>query len=79
MKTAISIPDPIFQSAERMARRLGMSRSELYARAVERFLLQHRDEHITELVNDVCERVDTSLDPVVRGIQGGSLPRDEWK
>lgn len=32
MKTAISIPDPIFEAAEGFARRLGMSRSELYAR-----------------------------------------------
>lgn len=79
MKTAISIPDGIYQDAERMARRLGVSRSELYAKAVERFLLEHRDEHITGLVNEVCDRVDTRLDPALRRLQGESLPRDEWK
>jgi hypothetical protein len=31
MKTAISIPDAIFAEAERLARRLEKSRSELYS------------------------------------------------
>ena len=35
MKTAISIPDEVFRSAERLAQRLGVSRSELYAKAVD--------------------------------------------
>jgi metal-responsive CopG/Arc/MetJ family transcriptional regulator len=79
MKTAISIPDAIFQAAEHMARRWGMSRSELYAKAVQRYLEDHRDERVTELVNEVCDKIDTSLDPGLRRIQGKSLPRDEWK
>ena len=41
MKTAISLPDPIFHSAERLAARLGISRSELYRRAIETLLERH--------------------------------------
>ncbi|EIJ36932.1 hypothetical protein Thini_4454 [Thiothrix nivea DSM 5205] len=37
MKTAISIPDPVFQAAELFARHFGISRSELYTKAVEEY------------------------------------------
>lgn len=34
MKTAISIPDPIFEAAESLASNLGMSRSEILTKAM---------------------------------------------
>jgi metal-responsive CopG/Arc/MetJ family transcriptional regulator len=48
MKTAISIPDDVFQRATRYAKKLGISRSELIARAVEQFLEEHRAREIRE-------------------------------
>ena len=53
MKTAISIRDEIFQAAERTARALGMSRSELYATAVKEFVARHAGDRVTEALNDV--------------------------
>ena len=41
MKTAISLPDKTFQEAEKLAKRLRISRSELYARTLEHFLRAH--------------------------------------
>ena len=79
MKTAISIPDPIYEAAELLSRRLSMSRSELYAKAVERFVQTHQTENLTALINEVCDQVDTSVDPALRKMQSESLPRDEWK
>ena len=38
MKTAISVPDPLFRQAEREAKRLGVSRSELFTRALRDYL-----------------------------------------
>ena len=78
MKTAISIPDPIFAAAERVAMRLGMSRSELYARAVSRFVDAHRDEIVTEALNAVYEEEVSRLDPVLASMQTASLPRERW-
>ena len=78
MKTAISIPDPVFESAEDLARRLAVSRSQLYTRAVEAYVHAHRDEGVTEAINAVCETEDTSLDPLTAQLQAASLPRDEW-
>ncbi|HEV8244991.1 MAG TPA: ribbon-helix-helix protein, CopG family [Polyangiaceae bacterium] len=46
MKTAISIPDELFERAEREAKRLRISRSELFARAVREFLGLERDSAI---------------------------------
>jgi len=77
MKTAISIPDPIFQSAERAARRLGISRSELYTTAVERFLRDHGDEAITKALNRVYGEERSGLDSVPERIRSASLVRDE--
>ena len=53
MKTAISIPDAIFQEAERVAKRRGMSRSELYAKAVDEYVKSERLVRVRERLNVV--------------------------
>ncbi len=79
MKTAVSIPDELFESAEGLARRLGMSRSELYAKALRDYLREHRGEGITERLDEVYGADEKGgLDPVVAKLQGRSLPEDEW-
>lgn len=78
MKTAVSLPDPLFEAAEQEARRLGMSRSELYATAIQAYLSTHRNEGVTEALNRVYHEEPSGLDPVVAAIQAASLSRDEW-
>jgi metal-responsive CopG/Arc/MetJ family transcriptional regulator len=78
MKTAISIPDAIFQSAEQLARRLGVSRSELYVRALKSYLQEHHEEGVTEALNTIYKDVRAQLDPVLQQVQTRSLPRDDW-
>jgi metal-responsive CopG/Arc/MetJ family transcriptional regulator len=51
MKTAISLPDDTFQRADSAAKRLGMSRSEFFARAAERWLTTLEDDGTTEEIN----------------------------
>lgn len=46
MKTAISIPDPIFAKAEKAARNLGISRSEFFTRAVEKMMASLHDAEV---------------------------------
>ncbi len=46
MKTAISVPDEVFHQVNRAAERLGISRSEVFTRAVRQFLLTARDAEI---------------------------------
>jgi mRNA-degrading endonuclease toxin of MazEF toxin-antitoxin module len=47
MKTAISVPDDVFDQAERAAKRLGLPRSELFARALQAFLATRAEQNIT--------------------------------
>jgi metal-responsive CopG/Arc/MetJ family transcriptional regulator len=78
MKTAISLPDEVFDSAEVLAERLGLSRSELYAAAVRQYLDDHRFERVTEQLNIVYEKSGASLDPVLDQLQRESLLKDDW-
>ncbi|MDP9410074.1 MAG: hypothetical protein M3P70_06140 [Actinomycetota bacterium] len=77
MKTAVSIPDELFESAEGLARRLGMTRSELYAKALRDYLREHRGEGITERLDEVYGAEESGLDPIVAALQERSLPKDE--
>ena len=53
MKTAISVDDDLLHEADRMARRMGLSRSRLFAIAVENYLRQRRQEEMSERLNRV--------------------------
>ena len=78
MNTAIFIPDDIFQSAEQLARRLGMSRSELYVQALKSYLQEHHEEGVTEALNTIYGDVQAPLDTVLQSVQSRSLPQDDW-
>ena len=80
MKTAISIPDALYRAGEHAAKRLGLSRSELYRRALGAFLVEHSDTLITEALNEVYAD-DPSLsevDPALGQMQNDSLQHDTW-
>ena len=78
MKTAISIPDDLFAEAEGVAERLGLSRSEMFARAVRAFVKRNRDMGVTERLNEVYAKEASELDPAVAAMQDSSVPREEW-
>lgn len=78
MKTSISIPSSLFQAAERLAKRLGIPRSRLYSRAIERYVAQSEEFDVTALLNKVYEHESSKLDPVLGALQELSIPREEW-
>ena len=78
MKTAISIPDDLFQRAEDFAHQKHMTRSALYTAAVKEYIRNHRDDNITEKLNEVYSEQPSSLDPVLETLQRLSLPKEEW-
>ena len=78
MKTAISIPDPIYRAADRLARRLGLSRSRLYAKAIAAYVERHREEATTEALNQVYSTEDSGLHDDLQHLQGASILRDRW-
>jgi metal-responsive CopG/Arc/MetJ family transcriptional regulator len=78
VKTAISVPDPLFAAAERMSRKLGISRSRLYALAVEAYLKSHRTRGVKEALDEVYQSEASELDPALRAMQDASLSRENW-
>ena len=80
MKTAISIPDDVFDQAERAAKRLGLSRSELFTRAIQTFLTTRAEESITKSYNAAFDDADTSdVDDFRRESTRRALLEVEWK
>ena len=77
MKTAISIPDEVFRSADQLAHRLGVSRSELYTKAVAELVAKSRDDVVTSRLNEIYgdSGEDSSLDEEVSLLQHRSLRR----
>ena len=78
MKVAISIPDDLFESAETLGKRLGVSRSRLYATALTDFLAKHRGRKVTERLNAVYAREESRLPASIRRAQRRSVGRDAW-
>ena len=78
MKTAISLPDDLFESADDLAERLGVSRSQLYATAVAEYVAKHRNQDVTARLNEVYGEHDGRLEPEVRRAQARSVGAAEW-
>ena len=78
MKTAVSIPDSIFRAADSLAKRLGMSRSELFAQAVEAYLEAHKQDGLIEALDEVYTEESSTLDQGLAQMQWTSLPKDDW-
>lgn len=78
MKTAVSIPDEIFEKVERLARRTGKSRSALFAAALREFLARHVADEVTEAMNRVCDEIGGPPDRFVREAGRRVLEQSEW-
>lgn len=78
MKTAISINDELFESAEKFARERSMSRSELYATALRHYLEERRGGRITERLDEVYDAESGDLDTDIVRLQAQSVSKDDW-
>ena len=78
MKTTVSLPDDLFRMADAAARRLQVSRSELYARAISEFLKSQDRNTVTERLNEVYSRRSAKLDSGLHRAQLESLKKDVW-
>jgi metal-responsive CopG/Arc/MetJ family transcriptional regulator len=78
MKIALSIPDDLFQTAETLGKRLGVSRSRLYATALSEFLAKHRGRKITEQLDAVYRREESRLPRGLRRLQRRSIEPEPW-
>lgn len=57
MKVAVSVPDDLFERADAMASRLGLNRSQLYARAIEAFLATQGEDPVTRKLDELADEL----------------------
>jgi hypothetical protein len=82
MKTAISLPDTLYERAEETAAYLGIPRSKLFALALEEFFLNHNATIITEKINEIYDQIDQNdFEPYLNATleaQRNLLKNDTW-
>ncbi|MDQ2703246.1 MAG: ChpI protein [Pseudomonadota bacterium] len=79
MKVAISLPDPLFIAAERLAQRLRVSRSQLYAQALQEYMVGRDDARVTEQLDAVYDAIGPSmLDPALAAAQARMVDDEAW-
>jgi predicted transcriptional regulator len=78
MKTTVSIPDSLFVAAEELASTLGLTRSQLYEKAIAHFLASYSDKEITAKLDEVYARESSAPDPLLTAGQFASLEEEQW-
>jgi predicted transcriptional regulator len=78
MKTAVSVPDDVFERADQLARRGGRSRSEVYSAALREYLARHAPDEVTDALDLVVREVGEGGDPFVAEAARGTLMATEW-
>ena len=78
MKTAVSIPDDVFEGAERLARRSKKSRSRLFSDALREYVARHAPEDVTNAMDRACAELQTPTDEFVSAAARRILEKSEW-
>ncbi|PKQ29309.1 MAG: hypothetical protein CVT60_06040 [Actinobacteria bacterium HGW-Actinobacteria-10] len=78
MKTAISIPDEVFTEAEKLARELNQSRSQLYSRAVREYVARHSSDSVTSALDAMCAEESDADSEFATAASRHILEDSEW-
>lgn len=78
MKTAISVPDKVFQEADSFAKRHHISRSALFTEAVKTYVEHHRPSEVKRQLDEVYAKEPSLLDDLLQQIQIHSITKEEW-
>jgi hypothetical protein len=78
MKTAVSVPDEVYQQIERLARRERRSRSEVYSTALKEYMARHAPDEVTEALDRVVRELGADVDPFTAAAGHAILEATEW-
>ena len=78
MKTAVSIPDDVFDKVERFARRAKRSRSEVVSAALREYIARHASDEVTDAINRVVDEIGDQQDEFVAAAARRVLEKTEW-
>ncbi|HEY3384710.1 MAG TPA: hypothetical protein VGK32_23355 [Vicinamibacterales bacterium] len=74
----MSIPDQVFEQAERLARRTRKSRSHVFSSALQEYVARHSPDEVTEAMDRVCDQLGEQGDPFVARAARHTLEHSEW-
>lgn len=78
MKVAVSVPDPVFDAAERLAKQRRVPRSQVFSEALEEYVSRYGGESVTAKLNEVYNVEDSTLDSSLAQAQYKVLEHDAW-
>ena len=78
MKVAVSIPDPIFEAAEKLAKKRDIPRSQIFAEALAAYLELRNSESVTALLNEIYGQHSSVLDEGLSKAQFDSISHETW-
>ena len=78
MKVAVSIPDPIFEAAEQLAKERNIPRSQVFAEALSVYLESRNSESVTTLLNEIYGRENSDVDDALTNAQFDAMNHEAW-
>lgn len=78
MKVAISVPDSVFDAAERLAKQRAVPRSRLFTEALEEYVSRHGSEAVTERLNAVYAKEHSAVEDAMARAQHGTIADEAW-
>ena len=78
MKVAVSIPDPIFEAAEQLAKERNIPRSQIFAEALSTYLELRNSESVTELLNEIYGGESSKVDEALTKAQYDATNHEAW-
>ena len=78
MKTAVSVPNEVYQQAEELARRTGRTRSEIYSTALRDYLAHHQPVPLTAAMDQALDEIEPQPDPFLDAVAREALAEAEW-
>jgi len=78
MKVAVSIPDPIFEAAEQLAKERNIPRSQVFAEALSTYLELRNSESVTKILNEIYGRESSKVDGSLIKAQFDAINHEAW-
>lgn len=78
MRTDVSLPDDLFEQAERLAKQRNLRRDELFAEALREYVARHDSDAVTDAINRVVDQEGSAVDPSLRAVARRTFERVEW-
>ena len=78
MKVAVSVPDRIFEAAERLAKQRKVPRSQIFAEALAAYVETRGSDEVTSKLNEIYAHEASVVDVGLVQAQNDSIDHEAW-